>query len=182
MNDILYVILNGSLNMSSGKAAAQAVHAAMMLNNTSRSNFRANYRRSVIVLEAKNREQMDGICDYLSEAEIDYEYYVDEGKNEVDAFSFTALVVEPFDSDDERKREIFADLPLYGDGTTECNYDDDYNPNGCSPEPDYRDVECARLRDALITSNQEVSRLRAIVNKPKWYKRIFKRKQVSYVS
>lgn len=172
MNDVLYVILNGSLDMSSGKAAAQAVHAAMMLSNTSRANFRVNYRRTVIVLEAKNREQLDGIADYLSEAEIGYEYYVDEGKNEVDAFSFTALAVDPIDHDDDLKREIFADLPLYG------SYKEDEDCyNGCAEEP-----ADDRLRAALQASNLEVRRLTAIVNKPKWYRRLFKRKRQSYVS
>lgn len=114
MNDVIYVILNGSLNMSPGKAAAQAVHAAMMLNITHRTNFIMNYRRTVIVLEAKNHAQMLGISDYLVEADIDHEYYVDEGVNEVDAFSTTAIAVEPFDSNDRQKRKIFAGLPLYG--------------------------------------------------------------------
>jgi peptidyl-tRNA hydrolase len=114
MKDVLYVILNGSLNMSPGKAAAQAVHAAMMLNSTDRTKFRANKRRTVIVLEAKNNDQIYGITDYLTDANIDFEYYVDEGVNEVDAFSTTALVVEPIDSSDMEKREIFAGLPLFG--------------------------------------------------------------------
>jgi peptidyl-tRNA hydrolase len=113
MNDVIYVILNGSLDMSAGKAASQAVHAAMMLNNKHRTNFTANYRRTVIVLEAKNVNQIYGIVDYLNDANIDHEYYIDEGKNEVDAFSTTALVVEPISSDDKEKRKIFSDLPLY---------------------------------------------------------------------
>lgn len=114
MNQILYIILNGDLNMSSGKAAAQAVHAAMMLQNKHRNKFIANYRRTVIVLEARNREQLDGIADYLSDAGVVYEYYTDEGANEVPAFSFTALAVEPIDENDEERRNIFSPLYLYG--------------------------------------------------------------------
>lgn len=114
MKPILYVILNGKLNMSPGKAAAQAVHAVMGLDNKERTKFMGNYRRTVVVLEAKGREQLDGIADYLSDAGIDYHYYIDEGVNEVDAFSLTALAVEVMDTEDTDKREIFADLPLYG--------------------------------------------------------------------
>lgn len=174
-NDILYVILNGFLDMSGGKAAAQAVHAAKMI---SKDNFTSNFKRSVIVLQADNCEQMRNLHEYLDRAGIKSEYYIDEGKNEVDAFSLTALAVHPFDSDDLEKREIFESFPLYG---ATKDYDDDYNPNTCAPAPDYRDVECARLRDALTQSNAEVRRLQAIVTKPKWYKRLFKRKQ-SWVS
>lgn len=115
MNPILYVILNGSLRMSPGKAAAQTAHAVMMLKDEHRKKFNSNYRRTVIVLEASGRNQMDGIVDYLTDAGIDYEYYVDEGVNEVEAFSLTALAVEVFDAEDGNKREIFSSLPLYGE-------------------------------------------------------------------
>ena len=53
-NPIIYIVLNGELKMSPGKAAAQAVHSVMMLNN---NYFASNYKRTVVVLEAKNAEQ-----------------------------------------------------------------------------------------------------------------------------
>lgn len=98
--------------MSPGKAAAQAVHAVMMLDNKHRNTFKEEFRRTVIVLEATSREQIDGIADYLSTAGIDYQYYIDEGANEVAPFSATALAVEPLDHYD-RRRKIFEDLPLF---------------------------------------------------------------------
>lgn len=113
-NPVLYVILNKSLKMSSGKAATQAVHAAMMISAKYSEEFLCDYKRTVIILEAKNRDQMDGISDYLSDAGIEYEYYIDEGVNEVDSFSLTSLAVEPIESDDWQKREIFSGLSLYG--------------------------------------------------------------------
>jgi peptidyl-tRNA hydrolase len=116
MNPVLYVILNGSLNMSAGKAAAQAVHAAMMLSPDDLLPFNGQdkpYKRTVIILEARDQDQLHGISDYLFEANINHEYYVDEGVNEVDAFSLTALAVAPIDHDDYEKREIFAALPTY---------------------------------------------------------------------
>lgn len=111
-NPIIYVVLNGELKMSPGKAAAQAVHAAMMLNVKSKKDFLSDYQRTVIVLEAKDAQQISNLSTYLFEADLDAEYYIDEGRNEVDAYSTTALAA--FVGDDEEKRKIFSDLPLFG--------------------------------------------------------------------
>lgn len=113
-NQIIYIVLNGELKMSSGKAAAQAVHAAMMLNIEARNDFMKNYKRTVIVLEAKNSEQIKNIYSYLDYVAVEADYYIDEGVNEVDAYSVTALAVGPIDTLDVEKRSIFAGLPLFG--------------------------------------------------------------------
>lgn len=115
-NPIIYIVLNGELKMSPGKAAAQAVHAAMMLSANTHGEFVSDYKRTVIVLEAKNAEQLKNLYEYLDEAEIDADYYIDEGKNEVDAFSATALAAGPFyyGLEGEEQRKIFEDLPLFG--------------------------------------------------------------------
>lgn len=113
-NPIIYVILNGELNMSPGKACAQAVHAAMMQSANAHGNFLSDYRRTVVVLEANNAEQIKNLYEYLDDAEIEADYYIDEGVNEVDAYSVTALVAGPIEFDDIERRKIFADLPLFG--------------------------------------------------------------------
>lgn len=113
-NPILYIILNGELKMSPGKAAAQAVHASMMLNGNSKSDFMSDYKRTVIVLEAKNAEQIKNLYNYLDADEIlDADYYIDEGRNEVDAYSVTALAIGPIAYDDIEKREMFEAFPLF---------------------------------------------------------------------
>lgn len=112
-NPIIYIILNGELKMSPGKAAAQAVHASMMLNANSKSDFMSDHKRTVIVLEAKNAEQIKNLAIYLDEADIDCDYYIDEGKNEIDAYSVTALAVGPIAYDDKENREMFESFPLY---------------------------------------------------------------------
>jgi peptidyl-tRNA hydrolase len=173
MNDTLYVILNGSLNMSPGKAAAQATHAAMMLESKHRKAFVANYRRSVIVLEAKNREQLDGIADYLVAAGIAFEYYIDEGVNEVDAFSMTALAVEPFHSDLDPRREIFTGLELYGAEEKE----DEYEGNYCESETTTLSRNVYELRRQLGELGMKVVKMEQ--PKSKWYDR-FKRKAPAY--
>lgn len=121
-NPIIYVVLNGELKMSPGKAAAQAVHSAMLLNETSRENFLSDFRRTVIVLEAKNSQQLQNLNTYLSETNsfsdvfIDSDYYIDEGVNEVDAYSITALAA--FVGDNEELRQVFEAFPLYNGHVT----------------------------------------------------------------
>lgn len=111
-NPIMYIVLNGELKMSPGKAAAQAVHSAMLLNGNSKDDFLSDFRRTVIVLEAKNAMQLQNLSIYLDEAEVDADYYIDEGVNEVDAYSITALAA--FVGDNEELRQIFEAFPLYG--------------------------------------------------------------------
>lgn len=114
-NPIIYVVLNKELKMSPGKAAAQAVHAAMLLEGNYDNLFASSYKRTVIVLEGTG-EQIKNLHIYLQEAGIFSDYYIDEGKNEVDAYSVTALAVEPIDGEDREKRDIFADFDLFGYG------------------------------------------------------------------
>lgn len=113
-NPIIYIVLNGELKMSPGKAASQAVHASMLLNNSSREDFRSEYRRTVIVLEANNAEQIKNLYAYLDDAGVYCDYYTDEGINEVDAYSVTALATGPIEYDDTEKRDMFSSFPLFG--------------------------------------------------------------------
>lgn len=116
-NPVLYVVLNGELNMSAGKAAAQAVHAVTTMIENGSTSFRfrdKSYKRTVIVLEAQNSEQIGNLWEYLVEANVSSDYYIDEGHNEVAPYTITALAVEPIDSDNTELREIFSALPLYG--------------------------------------------------------------------
>ena len=100
--------------MSAGKAAAQAVHASLMLSCNAHGDFLNDYKRTVVVLEAKNSDQLKNLYSYLDDTDIESNYYIDEGKNEVDAYSATALVAGPIAYEDEEKRNIFADFPLFG--------------------------------------------------------------------
>lgn len=113
-NPILYVVLNGSLKMSSGKAAAQAVHAAMLLEgNYKKPKFVAGYKRTVVVLEAKDGETIKNLLEYLQGAGIFAAYYIDENPED-QPYQITALAVEPIAHDDTEKRSIFSDFPLFG--------------------------------------------------------------------
>lgn len=110
-NPILYVLLNGELNMSPGKASAQAVHAAVMIPGITK--FGKKVKRTVIVLEAKNTQQIFALRSYLKRAKVPCEFYIDEGHNEVDPYSVTALAVGPIPSDDLKTREILRNFSLF---------------------------------------------------------------------
>lgn len=167
-NPTIYIILNGELNMSPGKAAAQAVHAAMMLQNHV-NTFANSYKRTIIVLEAKNADQIRNLEEYCNAANIEAEYYIDEGVNEVDAYSITALAIAPIDSDNEEKRAIFEAFPLYP--YDEYAEDGEYN----QPSPlSSLQYEVRQLKTVIQQSMLPVPK------RPKWYKRLFKKK--GYVS
>lgn len=114
-NPYLYVVLNGELNMSAGKAAAQTAHAVASLHHYyGLHEFSKEVQRTVIVLEAKNQAQLLNLEDYLFKLDIPAASYTDEGVNEVDPYSVTALAVGPIDSVDEWQREVLSMFPLYG--------------------------------------------------------------------
>lgn len=111
MNPIVYVVINGELKMSAGKAAAQAVHAAAMLKGIN-TKFGKHVERTVIVLEAHNAQQILALHRYLNDAKVPNNYYIDEGHNEVLPFSITALAVGPIAADDPA-REALRMFHLY---------------------------------------------------------------------
>ena len=111
-NPILYVILNKELKMSAGKAAAQTAHAVALLGDFN-NKFIDTARRTVIVLEAENEAQIRSLNEYLFNVGLASFYYIDEGENEVPAYSVTAMAVEPFEADDKEKREVFNDFGLF---------------------------------------------------------------------
>lgn len=112
-NPVLYVILNGELQMSAGKGAAQAVHAAMLLEGNYDGLFVSGYKRTVVVLEAENGETIKNLLEYLQGAGIFASYYIDELSEKKVPYQVTALAVEPIAHDDTEKRAIFEQFPLF---------------------------------------------------------------------
>lgn len=110
-NPLVYVVLNGELRMSAGKAAAQSVQAVTMLKGAVK--FGKRVKRTVIVLEAKNTQQLLSLNKYLEKLGVDSNYYIDEGVNEVDPYSVTALAVGPIHVDDLNTRGVLGAFPLY---------------------------------------------------------------------
>lgn len=111
VNPVIYVLLNGDLKMSAGKAAAQSVHAAAMLPGIAK--FGKHVKRTVIVLEANNTQQIFSLRSYLKKAKVPCDFYIDEGHNEVEPYTVTALAVGPIAEDDLATREILRSFSLY---------------------------------------------------------------------
>jgi peptidyl-tRNA hydrolase len=121
-NPVLYVVLNGELNMSPGKAAAQAVHAAMLLEDNYPGLFVSNYKRTVVTLEAENGETIKNLLEYLQGAGIFAAYYIDEKSEKGKPYQVTALAIEPIDHDDTEKRSILESFGLFGKDKNEYSY------------------------------------------------------------
>jgi peptidyl-tRNA hydrolase len=113
-NPVLYVVLNGELNMSAGKGAAQAVHAAMLLEGNYNGLFVSAHRRTVVVLEAKDTQTIKNLHEYLEGADLYSAYYIDERDEKRNPYVVTALAVEPIDAEDRETRQIFSDFRLAG--------------------------------------------------------------------
>lgn len=174
-NPVLYIVLNGELGMSSGKAAAQATHAAMLLEGNYSGLFVAGYKRTVVVLEAKDGETIKNLLEYLQGAGIFAAYYIDENSEKNHPYQVTALAVEPINHDDEEKRSIFADFKLFG----KPDYDDEYVGE---VEPQTKS-ELNYIKMMLTQTRTEVLDIkRCLVVRPKWYQKIIKRKKNGIVS
>lgn len=83
-NGKMYVIVNKELGMSAGKVAAQVAHAVARLD--------VGIPRTMIVLEGTG-EQLHNIDTYLERANVPHHLYIDEGANEVQPMSATALAL-----------------------------------------------------------------------------------------
>lgn len=106
--------------MSVGKAAAQATHAAIrsaiQINSpTYLAKWIAGPHQTVIVLEARDAEHMDNIKSYLAERDIPTTTYIDEGVNEIDPHTPTAMATRILDKDSEYVSKAFSSFELYKD-------------------------------------------------------------------
>ena len=117
---VIYVFLNKSLQMSVGKASAQAVHAAMMANvdiidDTQRGEWKKAVHKTVIVLEARDEQHMRNIASYLVERAYAVHYIIDEGVNEILPHTVTAMATTILDKDSEDVEKAFSSFSLYRD-------------------------------------------------------------------
>lgn len=118
----IYVFINKSLGMSSGKIAAQAAHAGAysMARNELESNteWLQAIHKTVIVLEARDEQHLRNIKDYLGQRDVESEFIIDEGINEVPHHSITALVTVMIDKN-ENADQLFSTFNLYKEDTVD---------------------------------------------------------------
>lgn len=119
-NPVIYVFLNKSLGMSVGKAAAQTAHAvAMSLIELNSDVYKAKWiaspHRTVIVLAARDQQHMDNIRAYLQERDIPLSYIIDEGMNEIDPHTPTAMATRILNKDKDEVVAAMSTFELYRD-------------------------------------------------------------------
>lgn len=118
-NPIIYIFLNKSLGMSVGKAAAQAAHAAVFSTSSSDESkqglWRVSPHKTIIVLEARDEGHIRNISTYLKQRGFNANMIVDEGVNEIDPHTITALSSDILDKNDERVSLTFSTFSLYKD-------------------------------------------------------------------
>lgn len=118
-NPIIYIFLNKSLGMSVGKAAAQAAHAAVFAAASSDMSkqqlWRVSPHKTIIVLEARDENHLRNIEKYLSQRDFTANMIVDEGVNEIDPHTITALSSEILDKNNLDVKDTFSTFKLYKD-------------------------------------------------------------------
>lgn len=111
----MYIFVNKSANMSPGKLAAQAAHAAVKASDGSTPPLRDAWNEygfyTKLVMEARDTVHLRDIEKYLNERNIKSWLIIDEGRTEIKKHTPTALGVEIVDKD--TKGEIFKSFDLY---------------------------------------------------------------------
>ena len=103
--------------MSSGKMAAQAVHAGIMstLRSLHAKEWRQAPHRTVLIMEARDETHLTNIADYLEERGILTFSIVDEGVNEIEPHVLTSVATEIINKDDENVALTMSTFRLYHD-------------------------------------------------------------------
>jgi peptidyl-tRNA hydrolase len=118
-NPVIYVFLNKSLQMTAGKASAQAAHAAVFSiiesDESKQQLWRINPHKTIIVLEARDEAHIRNITTYLSQRGIYTNMVVDEGVNEIDPHTVTALSTNILDKNNEHISQSMSTFSLYRD-------------------------------------------------------------------
>lgn len=105
--------------MSVGKAAAQAAHAAVFAaaqsDESKQQLWRVSPHKTIIVLEARDEEHLRSISTYIEQRGFTSNMIVDEGVNEIDPHTITALSTEILDKNQEQVSLTFSTFKLYKD-------------------------------------------------------------------
>src|SRR5688500_3482140 len=129
MKPAMYIFLNKGLGMSTGKASAQAAHAAVEAYRLSVEDggkigddgkvlvdewYKGGHYMKLI-MEARDEAQLHTIERYLNDRGFKTTLIIDEGRTEIAPLSATALGVELVDKDDPHTEATFSSFKLYKD-------------------------------------------------------------------
>ena len=116
----MYIFINKGLGMSTGKAAAQASHAAVEAFRGSDPNLEfawllgGHYKK--LVMEADDSDELANIGGYLEDRGFTPVWIYDEGLTEFDGrMRHTAIGVPIVDKDDPNVAATFSTFRLYKD-------------------------------------------------------------------
>jgi len=129
MNPVQYIFLNKGLQMSTGKAAAQAAHASQMglLVMVDCDHGRNPYDLAIVnlwmrgghyakvVLEVPDEEALVRAAGYIAARGVPNFTIYDEGRTEVEPLSRTALGTAIVDKNSQHIRDTFSIFKLYKD-------------------------------------------------------------------
>lgn len=115
----IYVFLNSSLAMSTGKAAAQAVHAAaagILITPAAWLNIWQNSpHKTVIILDARDESHLRNVSRYLADRGVESQAVIDEGVNETEPHTYTALATTVIDKADPHVEATMSSFQKYID-------------------------------------------------------------------
>lgn len=118
MNAGMYIFVNEGLDMSPGKIAAQAAHAAVEAyrltpptSNVLRMWYCGNHYAKY-VMSARSSEHLRDIERYLNDRGFKTALIIDEGHTEIDPIQPTALGVELVDRDNPHVAATFSNFEL----------------------------------------------------------------------
>lgn len=114
MKPTIYIFINKSLEMSPGKVASQAVHAAFKAATLHNLNdWHSAPTQTVLIMEARDEMHIRNIGIYLRDRGVNVYPIIDEGVNEIDPHVVTAVATDVVDKGDERTQEIFSSFKTY---------------------------------------------------------------------
>lgn len=105
------IIINGALNMSPGKMAAQACHAAVEAAFRADATVLGQWRKhgiTKIILRGKDADYLQALLAKANAEQLPTYLVTDEGRTEIAPGSVTALAIGPGEID-----SITGHLPLY---------------------------------------------------------------------
>lgn len=127
VDPVMYIVLNHGLQMSTGKAAAQAAHAAVEAfrltpsdSNLLRLWYRGGHYKKIVLL-GRDTDHMYNIFTYIYERGFDIVKIIDEGRTEIPSHSLTALGVALVDKSDPHVAATFGSFELYKDSDLNLN-------------------------------------------------------------
>ena len=116
-NPIVYIFANKGLKMSPGKLASQVAHAVIIMSSNEEQSelklWKSTPHKTIIVLEARDENHIRNIRQYLLVRGYNTYDVIDEGVNEIDKHTITALSTEILEKDNEDVIKTFSSFDLY---------------------------------------------------------------------